>query len=174
MLETTFRTDSGAVRVTDALTLHDRDRLSPLRELARVVDGLEGTVVLEWSFQPRLDYGRRKLRLGRRGDALVAVNGKDALALTSWGAGDGRFTLAAGERATLALTYAQAEPLVLPARDDVERRLEQAAAFWAGLELAARLRRSLAGRRRPQRARAQAPRVLAFGLHRGRADDVAP
>jgi GH15 family glucan-1,4-alpha-glucosidase len=132
VLETTFRTDSGAARVTDALTLHDRDRLSPLRELARVVDGLEGTVVLEWSFNPRLDFGRRKLRLGRRGDALVALHGKDALALTSWGAGDGRFTLAAGERATLALTYAHAEPLVLPARDDVERRLEQAAAFWAG------------------------------------------
>ena len=64
---------------------------SPLRELARVVDGLEGTVVLEWRFQPRLDYGRRTLRLGRRGDALVALHGKDALALTSWDAGDGHF-----------------------------------------------------------------------------------
>ena len=132
VLETTFRTGSGAVRVTDALTLHDRERLSPLRELVRVAEGLEGTVELEWAFEPRLDYGRRELRLGRRGEALVAVNGRDALALTSWGAGDGRFRLAAGERATLALTHAHAEPLVLPAREDVERRLEDAADFWAG------------------------------------------
>src|ERR1700731_98065 len=39
VLETTFRTDRGSVRVTDALVLPD-DHLAPMRELARSVEGL--------------------------------------------------------------------------------------------------------------------------------------
>jgi GH15 family glucan-1,4-alpha-glucosidase len=131
VLETTFRTADGAVRVTDAMTFHDRESLSPLRELVRVVDGREGRVALRWAFRPRLDFGRRKLRLREREGVIVAANGSDAYALSSWNAGDGRFELGAGERATLALTHAHMEPLVLPSRDDAERRVEEAAAFWA-------------------------------------------
>jgi GH15 family glucan-1,4-alpha-glucosidase len=130
VLETTFRTAAGSVRVTDAMTLHDNRSLSPLRELVRVVDGLEGQVAMRWRFEPRLDFGRRALRKRRHGTALVAANGKDALALSTWDAGDGDFDVAAGERATLALTHAHAEPLVFPARADVERRVEDAARFW--------------------------------------------
>jgi GH15 family glucan-1,4-alpha-glucosidase len=130
VLETTFRTESGTVRVTDALTLHDTHALAPLRELVRLVDGIDGRVDLQWKFAPRLDFGRRELKRGSRGDAVVAVSGKEAFALTSWDAGDGSFAVEAGGRATLALTHAHAEPLVLPARADVERRVEETAAFW--------------------------------------------
>ena len=130
VLETTFRTGSGAVRVTDAMTLHDPTTLAPLRELVRLVDGLEGRVELRWRFEPRLDFGRRPLRLRRREGAIVAANGKEALALSTWDAGDGTFALGAGERATFALTHAHMEPLVLPARADAERRVEEAASFW--------------------------------------------
>jgi GH15 family glucan-1,4-alpha-glucosidase len=131
VLETTFHTASGSVRVTDAMTLYDNRSLAPLRELVRVVDGLEGRVAMRWRFEPRLDFGRRPLRTRRYGTALVAANGKDALALTTWGAGDGHFEVAAGDRATLALTHAHIEPLVFPAREDVERRVEETAQFWA-------------------------------------------
>jgi GH15 family glucan-1,4-alpha-glucosidase len=131
VLETTFRTESGAARVTDALTLHDAGTLAPLRELVRIVEGLEGRVDLRWRFEPRLDFGRRELRRGRRGDAVVALNGKDAFALSSWDAGEGSFSVESGGRATLALTHAHREPLVLPARGDAERRVEEAASFWA-------------------------------------------
>jgi GH15 family glucan-1,4-alpha-glucosidase len=131
VLETTFHADSGTVRVTDALTLHDTSALAPLRELVRIVDGLEGRVDLRWSFEPRFDFGQRELRQSRRGGTLVAVNGKHAFALSSWDAGDGSFTLEAGGRATFALTHAQGEPLVFPTRADAERRVEEAAAFWA-------------------------------------------
>ena len=132
VLETTFRTASGAVRVTDAMTLHDARVLTPLRELVRLVDGVEGGVPMRWSFEPRLDFGRRPLRRDRRGAAQVAVNGKNALALSTWDAGDGEFTLAAGGRATFALSHAHMEPLVLPRREDAERRVEETANFWSG------------------------------------------
>src|SRR5918994_5916855 len=66
VLETTFRTRTGAARITDAMTLHDTTSLSPLRELVRVVEGLEGRVELGWCFAPRLDFGRRELRLADR------------------------------------------------------------------------------------------------------------
>src|SRR3990170_1014574 len=131
VLETTFRTRTGAARVTDAMTLHDTTSLSPLRELVRIVDGLEGHVELTWRFAPRLDFGRRELRLANRDGALVAVNGKDAFALSSWDAGKGDFAVGPGERATFALTHAHMEPLVLPGRLDAERRVEQSASFWA-------------------------------------------
>ena len=132
VLETTFRTAEGSVRVTDAMTLYDRSSLAPLRELVRVVDGVEGRVALRWAFRPRLDFGRRKLSMRERDGLLVAANGSHAFALSSWNAGDGNFELGGGERATLALTHAHMEPLVLPSRDDAERRVEEAAAFWAG------------------------------------------
>src|SRR4029079_13934516 len=47
VLETTFTTDGGAVRVLDAMTLPD-DRLDPLRELVRSVEGIAGTVRMRW------------------------------------------------------------------------------------------------------------------------------
>jgi hypothetical protein len=49
VLETTFTTDSGSVRVTDAMTW-EADRP---HELVRLVDARAGSVPMQWRFAPR-------------------------------------------------------------------------------------------------------------------------
>ena len=57
VLETTFTTAQGSVRLTDAMTLSDDQAISPMRELVRKAEGMAGTVPLRWSFDPRFGYG---------------------------------------------------------------------------------------------------------------------
>jgi len=140
VLETTFETAAGSVRLTDAMTLTDDDHLSPLRELCRKIEGLDGAVPLRWRFEPRFDYGRGRTRITRRGAHWVAEHRGEALALGVWDAGQpthdgddalaGEFRLEQGGSAMLSLASAHQQPLVLPGRDDAERRLERAIRFW--------------------------------------------
>ncbi|HEV3140214.1 MAG TPA: glycoside hydrolase family 15 protein, partial [Vicinamibacterales bacterium] len=138
VLETTFVTDRGSVRVIDALTLPD-DRLEPMRELARSIEGLSGSVPMRWSVSPRFDYGERAPRWDMRCGMPVATWGAEALAVSNWSAGAptmsngsvcGHFEAAAGSRALIAMSTAYAEPLVFPARDAVERRLAATIRYW--------------------------------------------
>jgi GH15 family glucan-1,4-alpha-glucosidase len=138
VLETTFSTGSGTVRVTDALTL-PRSGLSPYRELVRRVEALSGTVPLAWCVEPRFAYGAAPTEVGLRGGVPVATYGRDAVSVSAWDAGDpdvgaseikGRFRLAAGRSALLVLGCAHQEPLVLPSREEAEARLDATAQVW--------------------------------------------
>jgi GH15 family glucan-1,4-alpha-glucosidase len=140
VLETTFATEEGAVRLTDAMLLPG-DGLTPARELARRLEGLSGRVPMRWRAEPRFAYGSRAPRMGRRGVTPVATDGRQAIALSSWGAGEatidagsisGEFISRQGETALLVLSGADQEPLVLPHRAAVESRLEATVAFWRG------------------------------------------
>jgi len=139
ILETTFTTSTGRVRIVDGMTLADRHSLAPLREVVRKIEALDGTVALRWRIEPRFDYGRRSTKLERRGDRLLAQLGGRALAISAWGlpgwrqedeAVAGELELAPGETALFSLTAAEGEPIVLPGRENSERRLEEADAFW--------------------------------------------
>lgn len=139
VLETTFLTQTGSVRVTDALTLHDDTTLTPMRELLRRVDGLSGSVPLRWSVKPCFAYGTHRTRLARRAGVPVATAGSSALAVCAWDAGEpechrgvisGRFELPQGRRAMIAMPFAEQEPLVLPARRECEARLDGTGAAW--------------------------------------------
>ena len=129
VLETIFHTPEGSVRVTDALTLPGPG-LEPLRELARRVEGLSGSVRLRWRAEPRFQDGRREPRVSRAPGRTVYAGPGEAVAVSAWGTEGETLRLREGDRALLALTYARGEPLVLPARDDVERRLDGTVAFW--------------------------------------------
>jgi GH15 family glucan-1,4-alpha-glucosidase len=62
VLETTFETDTGIVKLTDLCPISDSvGSLLPMREILRIVEGVEGYVELEIEFAPRLHYGRIRL-----------------------------------------------------------------------------------------------------------------
>ena len=139
VLVTTFRTGSGSARVTDALVLTDTSSLAPMREVVRRIEGLSGTVPLRWRVDPRFDFGRGKTRTGTRDGRFFATWGTDALMVSSWDAGDaqienaavaGRFELEAGAEALFDVAVTHREPAVIPARRNVERRLERTMRFW--------------------------------------------
>jgi GH15 family glucan-1,4-alpha-glucosidase len=138
VLETTYRTGHGVVRVTDALTLQDGGLL-PWVEHARRIEGLDGRVALEWRVEPRFDWGREAPQIGRRNGLLFASGAGVHVAVHSWGAGEvvaedgalaGSFELSAGESALLALVASSDGPLHAPSRDHVEARLDATLAVW--------------------------------------------
>jgi GH15 family glucan-1,4-alpha-glucosidase len=138
VLETTFETTEGAVRVTDALLLPSSG-LAPGRELARRVEGLAGRVPMRWRVEPRFEYGNRPVTIARHGGTPVATGARDALAVSAWGAGDpaldessisGSFAATPGHVALVVLSAAHREPLVFPSRAEVESRLAETIAFW--------------------------------------------
>ncbi|HET9286538.1 MAG TPA: glycoside hydrolase family 15 protein [Gaiella sp.] len=138
ILETTFTTSGGSVRVTDALTLPGGE-LSPYRELARRIDVVAGTVPMEWRVEPRFQYGSETASFTVRGGVPVAASGRDALAVLSWEAGTttvdttgvgARFVAQSGCSSMLVMSVAHLEPLVFPTRADVEDRLAGTARRW--------------------------------------------
>jgi GH15 family glucan-1,4-alpha-glucosidase len=139
VLETIFTTAQGRVRVTDAMTLTDITRISPMRELVRKVEALAGTVPLRWAFEPRYGYGRADTRIERRAGRWFAHAGADAAVLGLCDAGEGSLQngvvsgelgLREGSSALLSVAAANKEPAVIPGRDDSERRLERTVRFW--------------------------------------------
>jgi len=139
VLETTFTTAQGTVRLTDAMTLSDDQAISPMRELVRKAEGMAGTVPLRWSLDPRFGYGARRTRIERRSGHWFADGGCDALALGICDAPDGvlangivsgEVELEQGRGALWSVAAAHNEPLVIPGRNDAERRLARTVAFW--------------------------------------------
>ncbi|MDX6480791.1 MAG: hypothetical protein QOG85_1301 [Gaiellaceae bacterium] len=138
VLETTYRTGTGVVRVTEALTLQDGGLL-PWVEHARRIEGLDGTVELEWRVEPRFDWGRALPRIARRNGVLFASGSDVQVAVHSWDAGEviaeeaaltGSFEITAGGSALLALVGAHNGPLHTPSRAHVEARLDATVKVW--------------------------------------------
>jgi GH15 family glucan-1,4-alpha-glucosidase len=138
VLETTYRTRGGVVRVTEALTLQGGGLL-PWRELARRVEGLSGEVRMRWSVEPRFDWGREDPRIVlRRGIPVVEGSGLE-IGVHVWDAGEpeidddavtGRFTVRGGDAALLAICATHDQPIPIPERDALERRLDSTAVAW--------------------------------------------
>jgi GH15 family glucan-1,4-alpha-glucosidase len=139
VLETTFHTEGGAVRVVDVMTLAGPG-LTPFRELARRIEGLAGHVSLTWRIEPRFGYASATTRIERRLGIPVATSGASALAVQSWNADEsatrqgaigGSVDVRAGESALIACSIANQEPLVFSSREQVEARIEGSARAWA-------------------------------------------
>jgi GH15 family glucan-1,4-alpha-glucosidase len=138
VLETTFTTSRGTVRITDAMLL-PTSGLAPTRELVRRVECLSGVVPLRWRVEPRFGYGRSRTSIGSRLGVPVASAGPDAMAILAFGCGEakygaeaiqGQLTLRSGDDALLALSVSHGDPLVFPPRSEIEQRMSETLRFW--------------------------------------------
>jgi GH15 family glucan-1,4-alpha-glucosidase len=107
VLETTFETAAGAVRVTDCMPLPDGRT-----EVARLVEGLHGAVAMDMELVARFDYGRVVPWVRRLGGDTSATAGADSLLLRTPVETHGenftthaRFTIAKGERVPFLLSW---------------------------------------------------------------------
>jgi len=76
VLETDFETAEGVARVTDCMPL-----TSTHPRVARVVEGIRGTVAMELFMSPRFDYGDTKPWVHKIGEAVEAGAGPNAVEL---------------------------------------------------------------------------------------------
>jgi GH15 family glucan-1,4-alpha-glucosidase len=138
VLETTYTTATGTVRVTDALNVGAAGRL-PWNEIARRVEGLDGRVHLRWEVAPGTRFGQaRPFTWSREGHPVVQV-GDQQLGVTAFGLGpakvgthgvSGQVTVSAGDSGLLVLVATDDEPVPLPRRPSVELRLQNTADSW--------------------------------------------
>lgn len=131
VLETTYTTPAGSVRVTDVMPIGDRRA-----DLVRRVEGLTGTVRMRHELVVRFDYGtirpwvHREKRPGADGaeEVIVAVAGPDKIILAAPrlpSAEDGHhrdaFDVTAGERLDFSLTWVPSHREVPPPLDIDDR-----------------------------------------------------
>jgi GH15 family glucan-1,4-alpha-glucosidase len=129
VLETTYVTDSGEIRVTDLMPTGDRRA-----DVVRRVEGVRGTVSVRHSWVVRYDYGRVRPWVHREEvegqPAIIATAGPDKLVLTGPrlppavdGHHEETFDVEAGDRLDFALTWIPSYRKI-PEAVDIETRLE--------------------------------------------------
>jgi GH15 family glucan-1,4-alpha-glucosidase len=145
VLQTTFEGRGGKARLLDFFAVSDdADRRGGPR-IVRVVESLQGSVDLEARIAPRFDYGVLRPWIRRHGHRLFsAIGGDDGLVV--WCDEEleedpdhelvVRFTLTAGDRRRLALTYCRPEIIDAqggPEEPDpaaLDRELDEAVDWW--------------------------------------------
>jgi GH15 family glucan-1,4-alpha-glucosidase len=138
VLETTFTTGTGVVRVLDAMTMRGHG-LGPGRELQRRVETVRGEVRMAWEVRPRFADGRGRTRISWRSGVPVATCGADAVAVRLSHAGDpvvdagrisGSFAAVPGSPAVIALCASHQEPLVFPTEREMDARFAATISSW--------------------------------------------
>ena len=131
VLETTFYTDDGTVRITDCMPIRGKTV-----DIVRMVEGLSGRVPIHMELVVRFDYGSIVPWVIRTDDGLRAVAGPDAILLRTpvHTHGAGRTTVAdfvveAGESVPFVLAYhASHHPLPRPV--DAHRAIQDTTRWW--------------------------------------------
>jgi len=149
VIETTFRSDSGAVRLLECMAFAAGQRGHDLgfdarHELLRCVEGIAGEIELELELAVRPEYGliRPLIRLdegGARtfGSGRVGVSAGVALDVDDEAVVRASFTVGEGERSGFALRWAAAEQKAPPAPTpaaEVPERIEDSAEAWRSWE----------------------------------------
>jgi alpha,alpha-trehalase len=149
VLETTFTTDTGVVRLRDALVFAEGQRghdigMDAPHELARSVEGMSGTVELVMELAPRPEYGlvrplfRQTEDGGRTFGGPNQVSVRASVPVTVEGSTmTAAFTLSEGENAGFSLRFISAEGREAPepaAPQDAAARIDDTAETWRSWE----------------------------------------
>jgi GH15 family glucan-1,4-alpha-glucosidase len=133
ILESTWETPTGAVRVIDAMPPRGH-----AADIVRVVEGLRGTVDMTMALSIRFDYGHVVPWVRKTDDGISAVAGPDSLWLRTPAELTGAamttgatFTVRPGDRVPFVLTY-QPSHLPEPRAIEPERALQDTEDFWSG------------------------------------------
>lgn len=138
VLETTYTTASGRVRVTDALNVGVDGRL-PWTELVRRIDGLVGDVDMRWRVAPgtclnTVSPWARETPHGsvlRVGELSLGVAVSDGVRVElNDQAVCGSFVIGANERQIVAMQAARAEPLMLSSAGEIDAGLDRTIGVW--------------------------------------------
>ncbi len=145
VLETTFRTPTGTVTITDALAMgggnrgHDLGQGAP-HVLLRRAECVDGDVDLSVEYVPRPEYGLVHPLFDAVDGGVVAFGGADVVALSSPvaltvepAAVSGQVQLRRGETASFALhhsTRAEAGSARVWSQPEIETRLEDTVSAW--------------------------------------------
>ncbi len=148
VLETTFHTAGGEVRLLDCFTLTANTENHPYRQLLRIVEGVRGQVELYLKIAPRFDYGEIKPWVRQEGVRLYsAIGGNDGLLISSDAdirpADDhdlqAMASVRADERVYLSIISVSPEKLdeenvraVVPDTKEMDRHLKETIDWWEG------------------------------------------
>ena len=154
VLQTTFKTSSGEVRLTDCFTVaseeEKKNRLWPDDEILRVLEGISGTVIVRMRFRPCEDYGESGIRLKRQGNWAVKCESGERLLFLQVSHLDkdsqknltvirfeegsealAEFLVGAGEKVYFSLIYADKAPAIFPPLGDPAlERLGLTISYW--------------------------------------------
>ncbi len=131
VLETTFETEAGAVRLVDFMPLRQAEP-----DMVRIVEGLSGDVPMQMELIVRFDYGAVVPWMRRLDGHLRAIGGPDALsiytAVDTYGKDlttRAEFTVRAGERVPFAIMWHPSHQSAPPQLDPIAA-LDDTTAWW--------------------------------------------
>lgn len=144
VLETTFSSDQGQIRLTDCFTMRRGGRKIPFQQILRVVDGIRGRMEISLDIAPCFDYGSIRPWIRPYYQAhFIALGGSQGLLVS----GDfpmsiqdryhlaGVCTVKAGRRLRLSIIHYPPEELDNgyhhpPSPDELDKRLDNTVDWW--------------------------------------------
>jgi GH15 family glucan-1,4-alpha-glucosidase len=139
VLETTFRASDGTVRIVDLMSIPGERQFQPMREVLRLVEGVEGRVPVAFEIDPRPGYGRTAPRLESRAQGQWAWLWRNEclylhsdVALRPLGGGlVGQHVVGGGDRLCCSLAYTKADiGVIAPLGAAAQQRVEDTLRWW--------------------------------------------
>lgn len=146
VLETTFFTERGVLRLTDLMPVdserNKRKQLWAAHQILRKVECLKGEVEIEAVCDPRPNYGRERclpsdrgalgLYYEHRGRSFILRSEMPFAISPRSSAAHLRYTLRAGETRHISTVYTEREPsFIPPLGEEAERRIRASLDWWS-------------------------------------------